>query len=206
MAASTIAGFLLVASPLLGAIPIANPALIRIWSAPREVYLASIGAHRAAWWWLNAGFSLATIGTACGLAVLAGADPLPAPHGPLLVSVAAAYGLAGTPWLAMLAIRAARDPLLADLAAAGRPTDPAETLLGALTRGLFAAFVFATGLALVALALVLGAGGVAVPVAVLSGAVAAAVLAIQARTGDCIPAILYVPTLLIGIALLAGWS
>lgn len=205
-ASTTVAGVLLVAAPLIGAIPVANPALVRIWSAPREGYLAAIGAHRAAWWWLNAGFALATIGTAAGLAALAAADPMPDPHGALLIAAAAAYALAGTPWLAMLAIRAARDPILADMVAAGRPTEPAETLLGAATGGLFAAFVFGTGLALVALALVLGSGGVAVPVAGLAGGVAALVLAIQARTGDCIPAILYVPTLLIGVALLAGWG
>jgi len=41
---------------------------------------------------------------------------------------------------------------------------------------------------------------------VLAGAVAALVLLIQIRTGDCIPAVLYLPTLLVGVALLAGWS
>ncbi len=205
-ASTTVAGVLLVAAPLIGAIPVAHPALVRIWSAPREGYLAQIGAHRVAWWWLNAGFILATVGTAAGLAILAAADPMPDPHGALLVAVATAYALAGTPWIAMLAIRAVRDPLLADMVAAGRPTEPAEALFGAATGGLFAAFVFGTGLALVALAIVLGSGGVAVSVAVAAGSVAAVVVVIQVRTGDCIPAILYIPTLLIGIALLAGWG
>jgi hypothetical protein len=107
----------------------------------------------------------------------------------------------------MLAIRARRDPLLADIVAAGHPTEPAESIVGAATAGLFGAFAVGSAVTLVALAAVLVvAGTVAVPVAVIGGAVAALVLVIQLRTGDCIPAILYVPTLLVGLALLAGWT
>jgi hypothetical protein len=204
---TTTAGVLLVVGPLLGAIPVAHPDLMRIWSGPRERYLATIGAHRRAWYLLNGGFSFATILTAAGLAVLAVVADLATERGALLLAVAVAYSLGGMPWLAMLAIRAVRDPLLADMVAAGQPTEPAESLVGAATSGLFGSFVFATGTTLLALALVLlGWGGVLPLVAVLAGAVAALVLLIQIRTGDCIPAILYLPTLLVGVALLAGWS
>ena len=200
-----IAGVLLVVGPVVGAIPVAHPALVRLWSSPRERYLEIIGAHRHAWYRLNAGFMLATISTAAGLAVMAAAaDPATA-RGSLMVAVAVAYALGGTPWLAMLAIRSVRDPLLADMVADGRPTEPAETLLGAATSGLFVGFVYTTALTLLALAGVLaGQGGVALPVAVMAGVIALFVLVIQLRSGDTIPAVLYLPTMLIGIALLFG--
>jgi hypothetical protein len=205
--ATTIAGALLVVGPVVGAIPIAHPALVRVWAGPRERYLAIIGEHRRAWYVLNAGFSLATISTAAGLGILAAASDVTTARGAWLIAVAVAYALGGVQWLAMLAIRAVRDPLLADMVAQERPTEPAESLLGAATSGLFAAFVYTTALTLIALAAVLGlAGGVAAPVAVVAGAVAALVLAVQLRTGDCIPAILYVPSLVVGVALLAGWA
>jgi hypothetical protein len=204
---TTIAGALLVVGPVLGAIPVAHPDLMRVWSGPRERYLAIIGAHRQAWYLLNAGFSFATILTTAGLAILAVESDLTTVRGALLLAVAVAYSLGGMPWLAMLAIRAVRDPTLADMVAAGQPTEPAEALLGTATSGLFGSFVFATGTTLLALALVLlGWGGVVPLVAVLAGGVAALVLLIQIRTGDCIPAVLYLPTLFVGVALLAGWS
>ena len=205
--ATTIAGILLVVGPVAGAVPIAHPRLIRVWSAPREQYLATIGAHRRAWYALNAGFAAATVSTAAGLAVLAVASGLDVARGELLLAIAVAYALGGSPWLAMLAIRSARDPLLADMLADGRTTEPAEALLGAATGGLFASFVLITGASLVALSAVLLFGGVvAPPIAVIAGLVAVVVLAVQLRSGDCIPAILYVPTVLVGIALLAGWT
>lgn len=205
--ATTIAGFLLVVGPVAGAVPIAHPQLMRVWSAPREQYLATIGAHRRAWYALNAGFAVATLATAAGLAVLAVVAGLDDAPGQLLLAITVAYALGGSPWLAMLAIRAARDPLLADMLADGRTTEPAEALLGAATGGLFASFVLITGTTLVALSAVLWSGGiVAPPVAAIAGLIAVVVLAIQLRSGDCIPAILYVPTVLVGIALLAGWT
>jgi hypothetical protein len=205
--ATMVAGALLVIGPVVGAIPIAHPELMKVWSGPRERYLEIIGAHRRAWAFLNAGFSFATILTAAGLAVLAGTADLGTARGALLLAVAVAYGLSGVAWLAHLAIRTVRDPLLADMVDGGQPTEPAEALLGAATAGLFASFAVVTAITLVGLAvLLLATGGVLPPVAIVAGAIAALVLAIQLRTGDCIPAILYGPTLLIGVALLAGWS
>ena len=49
-------------------------------------------------------------------------------------------------------------------------------------------------------------GGVAAPVAAIAVIVGAIAIAVQVATGDFIPAILYLPTLLIGIALLTGWT
>jgi hypothetical protein len=43
-------------------------------------------------------------------------------------------------------------------------------------------------------------------VAALAGLATISALASQILTGDTIPAVLYVPTLLLGLALLAGWT
>jgi hypothetical protein len=203
---TAVAALLLVIGPLLGAIPIAHPALLRVWSASREDYLATIGGHRGAWYLLNAGFTFATLLTSAGLAILAAEIGPGSMPGALLLAVAVVYALGGVPWVTVLAIRARRDPLLAQMVAEGRPTEPAESLLGEVTGGLFGAFVLVTGLALVAMAAVaVPAGLAAAPVAIVGGAIALLVLVVQIRTGDCIPAILYLPTLLLGIALIAGW-
>ena len=46
----------------------------------------------------------------------------------------------------------------------------------------------------------------AVPVAVHAAVVGGVVVAAYLVTGDSVPAVLYLPTILIGIALLAGWT
>ena len=107
----------------------------------------------------------------------------------------------------MLAIRARTIPALDDLGATAAPADHAEILLGAATGGLFAAFVLATGPVLVLLSVVLAASGiVAVPVAIVAALIAAVGTGSQLVNGDTIPAVLYPPTMLLGIALLAGWT
>lgn len=202
----TLAAWLLIASPILGAIPVGNPSLISIWSMDREGFIRTVGEHRRAWAWLNAGFTLATLGTTGGLVILAsvlGDDP---GRGAALAATAAGYGIGGVLWCAVLAIRNQTTPALADLIAAGTATEPAEGLVGAVTGGVYVAFVAITSIALIALgvALLVG-GGVAAPVSAVVVAVGVLTGAWLLRTGDIIPAVLYVPTLLIGIALLAGW-
>ena len=72
---------------------------------------------------------------------------------------------------------------------------------------MFAAFSLTTGGALVALGLTLVVtGGVAAPVAWLVTLIPAVVIAGFLASGDTIPAVLYLPTLLVGLALLLGWS
>ena len=165
------------------------------------------GAHRLAWTLLNLGFGFATIATAAGLAILALAAEPTSTRAASLVAVALAYGFGGALWCAVLAIRARTTPALADLVRDGRPTEPGETLLGAAQGGLFGAFVVATCAALTVLGLVLLAtGGVAAPVAVATVVVGIATAAWLVVAGDIIPAVLYLPTLLIGAALLAGWT
>ena len=202
--AQLLAGLLLVAGPVVGLIPVAHPALIPFWSATRERQLEIVGAHRRAWWALNAGFGVATAATIAGLAVL----PLLAATtegAAALLPALAAYALGGVLWCAVLAIRGMVTPRLASLAGAGEATEPGESLLGAAQEGLFDGFVVATGLALVALGIGLAATGiVAPPIAVVQALAGAGVLAWLLATGDVIPAVLYLPTMVLGVALLAA--
>ncbi len=192
----TAAAVLLVIGPVAGAVAGSNRALFRVWTAPRDVHLALVRAHRWAWVAINAGFFIATVLTAAGLAVLAGAIDADAGPKAVLAAVAIVYAIAGALWCAVLAIRTRTTPALAEMVSAGTPTEPGETLLGATLSGLFAAFTLATGAALVALGLTLAlSGGVAAPVAWLATLVATVVIAGFVASGDTIPAVLYLPTL-----------
>ncbi len=205
--AVTIAGILLVAGPIIGMIPVAYPPFLTIWSMSREGHVSVVAAHRRAWWMLNVGFAFATIVTAGGLAVLAGALAGDAGRSAWLTAAWIAYAFGGVLWCTVLAMRARTTPTLHDLGLIDSPPDTAEQLLGAATGGVFAMYVVVTAVSLVVLGLVLAlAGGVAVPVAGLAAVIAAIALGVQLVTGDTIPAVLYLPTLLIGIALLAGWT
>ena len=140
---------------------------------------------------LNAGFLIATVLTAAGLAILAGILGGGEVRSAVLAAVAITYAIAGGLWCAVLAIRTRTTPALADLVATGAPTEPAEALLGAATGGLFAAFVLATGAALVVLGLTLGlTGGLAVSVAAFAVLASALVVEGLLKSGDTIPALL----------------
>jgi hypothetical protein len=203
----TVAAVLLVVGPAIGAVAAFNPALFPVWTAPREEHLALVLAHRRAWTLTNAGFTIATLVTAAGLVVLAGAVDADDGQRAVLASAAVVYAIAGALWCAVLAIRTWTTPALAEMVAAGAPTEPAETMVGGVLSGLFAAFTLATGAALIALGLTLTVMGVvAAPVAWLAILVPAVVIAGFLMSGDAIPAVLYLPTLLVGVALLLGWS
>lgn len=205
--AIVVAGILLVLAPLIGLAAVAYPPLIPVWTTTRERHITIVGAHRRAWRVLNAGFALATLGTAAGLAALAVALGADAGRTAVIGALAAVYAMAGVPWLAVLAIRTRTTPLLDDLGVVNQAPARDEQLLGAVMGGLFAAFAVATGLVLVVLGAFLAMGGVvAAPVAWLAAGIAAALTATQVLTGDSIPAFLYLPSMLIGIALLAGWT
>jgi hypothetical protein len=204
----TLAAAVLVLGPFLGAIPVAYPPFWPIWSATRDVHLATVGAHRRAWSALNAGFAVATISTAAAtlaLATLTGAGAATA--GPTLTAAAVVYAIGGALWCAVLAIRMRTTPALASLVAAGAPTEPAETLLAAATGGLYAAFVLTTAAALVAVGIaLLAAGTVVAPVAVVVAVAGVLMAAWYLVAGDVIPAAFYPPTMLVGVALLLGWG
>jgi len=202
----TVAGLLLVLAPVLGLVPVAYPPLLSVWTAPRARHIEIVAAHRRAWRVLNAGFAVATMGTAAGLVALAVALLGTPGWAAVVAGLAVVYLAAGTLWCGVLAIRARTTPALGDLGAAAADPGPAETLLGAATEGLFAAFILVTGPTLIGLCASLAAGGtVAVPVAVVAALIAAASTGSQLLAGDSVPAVLYAPTLLIGVALLAGW-
>lgn len=203
----TVAAVLLVVGPLVPGVALSNPALFRVWFLPRDEHLALVRAHRRGWAAINAGFTIATVLTSAGLAVLAGnVDAADGPRA-VLTSVVVAYAIAGSLWCAVLAIRTRTTPALAELVAAGAPTEPAETLLGAALGGLFAAFILATSAALVVLGATLaGSGLIAIPVAWLATLIPVVVIASFFRSGDAVPAVLYLPTLLVGVALLLGWT
>jgi hypothetical protein len=205
--AITVAGILLVASPLVGLVPVAYPPLLTVWTAPRERHIRIIAAHRRSWRLLNAGFVLATIGTASGLAALVVGVARDPGLAAVVAALAVGYAIAGAMWCAVLAIRARTTPALEDLGAMAGPPGDAEVLLGAAAGGLFAAFVLVTGPVLIALGAVLALSGtVATPVGWIAALIASVATGSQLATGDTIPAVLYLPTLLTGVALLAGWT
>jgi hypothetical protein len=197
---------LLVLGPVVPGVALSNPALFRVWFAPRLEHLALVRAHRRAWVAINAGFTIATVVTSAGLAVLAGAVDVADGLRAVLTSAAVAYAIAGSLWCVVLAIRTRTTPALAEMVVAGMPTEPAETLLGAALGGLFAGYILATSAALVVLgATIAGSGLIAAPVAWLTTLIPAVVLLGYLRSGDAIPAVLYFPTTLVGLALLFRW-
>lgn len=201
-----LAADLLVAGPVIGALCLMDPPFFRVWLVGREEHLAMVASHPLAWRMVNTGFVAATVLTTAGLGILVGSVGLADRPRAILASGVAAYAIGGTLWCVVLAVRNRTTPQLAAMVAAGRPTEPAESILGGALGGLFAAFVWTTSLAILAVDAALAMGGAAgFPVAGISAVVAAIALGSQILTGDTIPAVLYVPTLLLGLALLAGW-
>ena len=202
-----LAAALLVAGPVIGALCLMYPPLFRVWMVGREEHLAMVAAHPLAWRMVNLGFTVAVALTTAGLGILAGGlDLAPGPRA-ILTAAAVAYAIGGVLWCVVLAIRNRTTPQLAAMVAAGRSTEPAESLVGAALGGLFAAFVWTTSLAILVITAALALGGsVGLPVAAIAAFVTALGLGGQILTGATIPAILYVPTLLLGLALLAGWT
>ena len=193
----TVAGWLMLAGPLVGLIPVAHPSLLRIWSLPQAAFVQAVAAHRVVWAWLNAGFVLASAATTAGLFVLASSMSEHAESAMVLAS-ATTYGIAAVLWCAVLAIRTRTTPLLGDLGPVVLDS-PQARLLEAATTALFQAFVLITAVALAALGATLAFTGTApawtAAVLLLTGVAAAGWLL---RTGDVIPAVLYLPTMLLG--------
>ena len=203
----SLAAVLLVTGPAIGTACLAYPPFVRVWTVPREEHLALVAAHPVAWRIANVGFTVATVLTAAGLFVLAGSAP--ADEGPTaaLIAGAVAYAIAGSLWCAILAIRTRTTPAIAALVAAGSQTEPTETLLGSVIGGLYASFLLTTGAALIAIGSALAlAGGAASPAGWLAAIIASLAVARHVTSGDVIPAVIYIPTLLVGLALLlVGW-
>ena len=202
-----LAAALLVAGPVIGALCLMYPPFFRVWLVGREEHLAMVAAHPLAWRMVNLGFVVAAALTTAGLAIVVGRLDLADGPRAILGAAVVTYAIGGVLWCVVLAIRNRTTPQLAAMVAAGRSTEPAEALLGAALGGLFVAFVWTTSLAILAITAALALGGsVGLPVAAIAALVTALALGGQIRTGDTIPAVLYVPTLLLGLALLAGWT
>jgi hypothetical protein len=198
---------LLMAGPIIGALCLTYPPFFRVWMVGREEHLAMVASHPLAWRMVNVGFVAATVLTTAGLGILAGGLDLGDGPRAVLAAAVAAYAIGGGLWCVVLAVRSRTTPQLAAMVAADRPTEPAETLLGSALGGLFSAFVWTTSLAILGITAALALGGpVGMPVVVIAALVSALALVGQILTGDTIPAILYVPTLLLGLALMAGWT
>lgn len=201
----TAAAVLLVGGPLVGILGFYDIRLYSIWTAPRDEHLAAVAAHRSGWAALNAGFAVATVVTATGIALLAAVAAVDPGVRTVLALATAAYALGGALWCAVVAIRTRTTPLLAALVADGRPTEPAEGVLGAAIGGLFTAFVVLVGLALVLLGAASAIGAVVVaPVGWGIAVAGVLVLVWLIRSGDIIPAVVYLPTLVLGLVILFG--
>lgn len=198
------AAILLVAGPLIGVLGFYDRALYTIWTAPRAEFLAIIARHRRGWIALNFGFGVATLTTTVGLALVVASIRVEATVQAWLALAVGAYAFGGGMWFAVLAIRTRTAPLLATMAATGRSAEPADAILDAASGALFAAYVLLTGLALTGLGVGLVIGGVVAPVGALVALIGVACVVWLVRTGDIIPAVLYVPTTVLGVALLLG--
>lgn len=194
-----VAQWLLIVGPVVGMVPVANPSLIRIWSLPRAEFARAVSAHPVAWAWLNAGFAWATVVTAAGLVALGAAAAGATGSATGVLVAATAYVMGGSLWCAVLAIRSRTEVVVG---AARYESGRGPSLLDAAVSGLFAAFVLITSAALAVLGTSLLVSGIVpsgVAIGVLAVGVGSAVW--QLRTGDLIPAVLYLPTLLVGLTL-----
>ena len=120
---------LLVAGPAVFVVLGLYPPMFRVWTVPRAEHLGLVLAHTRAWTLINAGFAIATIGTAAGLGALAATVGGEKGWGAVMVAAAIIYAIAGTLWCAVVSVRIRTTPALARMVAAGTPTEPAETLL-----------------------------------------------------------------------------
>jgi hypothetical protein len=206
---AAIAGILLVAGAVLFLIGAGNPHLYRAWTGPRPVYLQVIREHPIAWWFTNVLFIAGTVlivagaGTLPGLATGGGAAWLDA--------TAMAIALAGVLWILSLVYRLAVEPWTARAASDGDTAGPSSAAapdpLELWSGGLFVAFTLVGGMAMAALGIGIVATGIAAPlvgwVSVAIGLIAVAGLLI---TGDMPPFVLYLPSLVLGLALLLHWT
>lgn len=183
---------------LVGPTAFVSPA---IWNGPPEVALRLISEHALLWRVANIGFALATIVTAAGLFLAPG---LVGDRGASIAWVSAVlYLLAAAPWLLMLAIRLAITPDVADGFVAEGTVDPAWVPLDRLSEALFPAFILIASGSIFALgAAVVDGGSLGVP---LGWACLIAGFAIGGSfvvIGDTLPAFVYLPTTVVGIAVL----
>ena len=206
--AETLAGFrlagLLLTGGLVALVLLVGPTAFvspAIWNGPEEVALPLIHEHVLLWRVANLGFALATVLTAAGLFL---APDVVGARGAQLAWVSAAlFILAAVPWLLILGIRLAITPGVADGFVATGTIEPAFAPLSRLYGALFPSFILLASAAIVALGGAVLTGGT-LPAPLGWGCVIAgiAVGASYVVIGDTLPAVVYVPTAAVGIAIL----
>ena len=113
------------------------------------------------------------------------------------------YLLAAVPWLLMLAIRLAITPDVADGFVAEGTVDPAWVPLDRLSEALFPAFILIASGSIVALgAAVVAGGSLGVPLGWACLIAGFAIGGSYVVIGDTLPAFVYLPTTVVGIAVL----
>ncbi len=201
MDAERFAALLLIGGSICFLVGAFNPVLFSVWTAPTEMQLRLIAERAAAWSISNALFLGATVLTAAGLWLVP--DLVGGSGAPVARAATVAYLLGAVAWVMSLAVRLAVAPKTASAFVSTHAVDPSYAGLSSLAGGLFVVFTFVAGASLVALGLSIVAGG-SLPViagwfaAVMGGMMVVGYLA----AGDMPPFVAYLPTGLLGIALL----
>lgn len=195
------AGWLLVLGAVSFIVGAANPALGQVWSASQEGQLRLIADASTAWTVTNSLFAFAAVLTAAGLWFL----PERVGDRGLVVARAATivYLVAATAWLASLVFRLTVTPDAASAFVAAGSLDPTYVMTDRWAAGLFGAFTCFAGGSLIAIgvAVILGealprvSGWFAIVVGIV-------IVGGYAVFGDMPPFVAYLPTGLLGIALL----
>jgi hypothetical protein len=202
---SRLAGLLLTSAGVIGVLlelPTA-PLGARLWTGPHESRLHAIAGHPRAWRSANIGFVITAVLTVAGLFLAA--DALGPKGAGLALAAAAAFVPAATLWLVALGVRLVLTPGVAAAFVTG--TEVPGWYVGAsrLEDATYPIFLVASGACVMALGGAVLAGGVIAAVLgwVVLGLGAVAVAGYLAL-GDMLPEIIFLPTTIIGIALLGG--
>lgn len=182
----------------------ANPRVFRVWTSGQDIQFRVIHAHRRSWQATNQLFAIATVLTAAGLTLI---PDLVGPGGADLARIAvAAYDFGAVLWLASLAFRLVVTPIAAAEFARSGAAEAGYTVVSRWSDGLFAIFTVVTGSSLAILGIAIVAGGV-LPALVgwLSILLGVVIAGGYIAAGDMPPFVAYLPTGVLGIAmLLAG--
>ena len=216
------AGVLLLGGSLAFLVGAGNPILARAWVAPEPTFLAIVAAHGTAWRFTNSLFIAATVATNAGLMVASvGLGPK---GGDVAIAATAnqvTFAIAGAanrmpaessaafnaeiPYLQFKFFRMSVTRGEALARAAGAAPALGYSVGSQWAGALFAAFTLLAGVALVVVgaAIVMG-GALASWVGMQSIAFGAVVVFGYLRFGDMPPFVSYLPTGVIGLALVAG--
>jgi hypothetical protein len=179
----------------------ANPRLFEVWTAGEAVQLRLIHARPRSWQVTNLLFAIATVLTAAGLTLTP--DTIGPGGAPLARLAAAMYGIAAVMWLASITFRLFVTPAAAAAFARSGTFEEAYAVTSRWSGGLFAAFTLTAGSSLVVLGVAVVAGGAVTALAGwLSIAIGAVIVGGYLVARDMPPFVAYLPTGVLGIAIL----